>query len=325
VRPALLAAAAVQLKSVLKADPVLKAAVIDALCIAESEDVPVKSKVDWREPVPLPLLAEKYSVVSLAATLMNGGRMSLQSIATQVAGTEASWRALQADSARWTSLVKLFPRAKEHPDEFRLDLLRLAATNGEVFNFFGGERWWELGHMLETRGSAVVNGVAVDALSCFEAQLNSMVNLKRCPKFWLSMAEELRRTNNRPKVRVKGTLYERQGCLEMAYGALLHEPKDEAELEMTRKCLRMLRTVYSPCQSKGHIVNLDAESAQKRLNELDKLKKKRARSNIWWSYIKFVSSWFDIDDHSANWLENFRWPSALNASTVPDSSPNPSG
>jgi hypothetical protein len=47
--------------------------------------------------------------------------------------------------------------------------------------------------MLETHGSAVVNGVAVDALSCFEAQLNSMINLKHCPQFWLSMAEALRR------------------------------------------------------------------------------------------------------------------------------------
>jgi hypothetical protein len=299
VRPALLAAAAEQLKdpTALKADPVLKATVVDALRIAVSEDVPVESTV-WREPVALPPLAEKYSVVrermsgcyekdatALAATLMNGGRMGLQSIASEVAGTEASWRALQADSARWTSLENLFSRAKANPDEFRLDLLRLAATNGEVFNFFGGERWWELGHMLETRGSAVVNGVAVDALSCFEAQLNSMINLKCCPKFWLSMAEELRRTNNRPKVRVKGTLYERQGCLEMAYGALLHEPKDEVELEMTRSCLRMLRTVYRQCQSKGHTVDLDAESAQKRLDELNKLEKQRAWTNSWPGYI----------------------------------------
>jgi hypothetical protein len=290
VRPALLAAAAEQLKDplALEADPVLKATVVDALRIAVSADAPLDSKVDWREPVPLPPLAEKYSVVrermsgcyendapALAATLMSGGRLGLQGMAAAVAGTEGSWSALQADSARWKVLVTLFPRAGTHPDEFRLDLLRLAVTNGEVFNFFGGQRWWELGHMLETHGSAVANGVAVDALTCFEAQLNSMINLKRCPQFWLSMAEALRLGNNRPKVRVKGTLYERQGCLEMAYGALLQEPKDEAELEMTRACLSMLLSVYRQCQSNGHAVKLDAESAQKRLDELDKLEKKR--------------------------------------------------
>jgi hypothetical protein len=255
VRPALLAAAEEQLKNplALEADPVLKATVVDALRIAVSANVPLKSTVDWREPVPLPPLAEKYSVVrermsrcylndapSLAATLMSGGRLGLQGMAAAVAGTEDSWRALQADSARWKALVDLFPLARTHPDEFRLDLLRLAVTN-------------------------------------------STVDLKHCPQLWLSMAEALRRDN---KVRVKGTLYDHQGCLEMAYGALLHEPKDEAELRMTRACLRMLRTLYSDYQSQGHTVKLNAQSAQNRLDELDKLEKKRSKELKWWSQVK---------------------------------------
>jgi hypothetical protein len=256
--------------------------VVDALRIAGQVGC---AKTPPAEPIALPPLAAKYSVVrermhrfgsattddaagALATILMNGGRLALQTAAADVAGTEQSWSALQADPKRWQRLVDLFPRAGTHPEEFRLDLLRLAVTNGEVFSFFGGSKWWELGHMLETYGSTVANGVTVDASTCFEAQLNSMIDLTRCPKFWLSMAEDLRLGKNRRKVRVKGVLYERQGCLEMAYSALLHEPKDEAELELTRACLRALLSVYRQCQSKGHSVKLDAESAQARLDAL---------------------------------------------------------